>query len=157
MRNEQRLCCRRCCCRRLIGLERICGIIPAETWLRNSAPTRRRLRLALPNCLSQRDLLTVAAAPSKPSVDCRCGRPSEPLLHAPLPTMQLKCVWKFPPTRAVLLGTIDPDSVLCRLSKSDGVLNIILSFVVLYCQGDVSVHRVWRALKRDDTRAGQPD
>ena len=64
---------------------------------------------------------------------------------------------EVPPTRAVLLGTIDPDSVLCRLPKSDGVLNIILSFVVLYYQGDVSVHRVWRALKRANTRAGQPD
>ena len=70
--------------------------------------------------------------------------------------MQLKCVWKFPPTRAVLLGTIDPDSVLCRLPKSDGVLNIILSFVLCY-QGDVSVHHVWRVLKRDNTRASQPD
>ena len=49
---------------------------------------------------------------------------------------------EVPPTRAVLLGTIDPDSVLCRLPKSDGVLNIILSFVVLYYQGDVSVRRV---------------
>ena len=53
--------------------------------------------------------------------------------------MQLKGVWEFRPTRAVLLGTTDPGSVLYRLPKSDGVLNIILGFVVLYCQGEVSV------------------
>ena len=76
---------------------------------------------------------------------------------APLRPMQLKGVWEFRPTRAVLLGTTDPGSVLYRLPKSDGVLNIILSFVVLYYQGDVSVHRVWRALKRANARAGQPD
>jgi hypothetical protein len=51
--------------------------------------------------------------------------------------MQLSCVWEFQPTRAVLLGTTDPGSVLCRLPKSDGVLNIILGFVVLYYQGEV--------------------
>jgi hypothetical protein len=51
--------------------------------------------------------------------------------------MQLKCVWELRPTRAVLLGTTDPGSVLCRLPKSDGVLNIILGFVVLYYQGEV--------------------
>ena len=53
--------------------------------------------------------------------------------------MPLSCVWKFRPTRAVLLGTTDPGSVLYRLPKSDGVLNIILGFVVLYCQGEVTV------------------
>ena len=51
--------------------------------------------------------------------------------------MQLKGVWEFRPTRAVLLGTTDPDSVLYRLPKSDGVLNIILGFVVLFYEEEV--------------------
>ena len=51
--------------------------------------------------------------------------------------MQLSCVWKLRPTRAVLLGTLDPGSVLWRLPKSNGVLNIILGFVVLHYQGEV--------------------
>ena len=63
--------------------------------------------------------------------------------------MQLKCVWKLRPTRAVLLGTTDPGSVLYRLPKSDGVLNIILGFVVLYYKGEVQAQRVLGALMRD--------
>ena len=51
--------------------------------------------------------------------------------------MQLSCVWEFQPTRAVLLGTTDPGSVLCRLPKSDGVLTIILVFVVLFYEEEV--------------------
>ena len=51
--------------------------------------------------------------------------------------MQLKCVWELRPTRAVLLGTTDPGSVLYRLPKSDGVLNIILGFVVLFYEEEV--------------------
>ena len=51
--------------------------------------------------------------------------------------MQLKCVWEFRPTRAVLLGTTDPGSVLSLLPKSDGVLNIILGFVVLFYEEEV--------------------
>ena len=65
------------------------------------------------------------------------GPPPPP--NAPPNAMQLKCVWEFRPTRALLLGTTDPGSVLYRLPKSDGVLNIILRFVVLYCQGEVPV------------------
>ena len=38
---------------------------------------------------------------------------------APLSPMQLKRVWKYRPTRAVLLGTTDQGSVLYRLPKSD--------------------------------------
>ena len=61
---------------------------------------------------------------------------SEPPLRL-LPPMQLKCVWEFRPTRAVLLGTTDQGSVLCRLPKSDGVLKIILRFVVLFYEEEV--------------------
>merc|ERR1712086_1157312 len=57
---------------------------------------------------------------------------------APLPPMPLSCVWEFRPTRALLLGIIDPGSVLYRLPKSDGVLNIILGFVVLYYEREAS-------------------
>ena len=63
--------------------------------------------------------------------------------------MQLKCVWEFRPTRAVLLGTTDPGSVLYRLLKSDGVLNIILHFVVLFYEEEVLAQRVLGALMRD--------
>merc|ERR1712166_685101 len=52
--------------------------------------------------------------------------------------MQLKCVWEFRPTRAVLLGTTDQGSLLYRLPKSDGVLKIILDFVVLYYEEEAS-------------------
>ena len=51
--------------------------------------------------------------------------------------MQLECVWKLRPTRALLLGTTDPGSVLSLLPKSDGVLNIILGFVVLFYEEEV--------------------
>ena len=51
--------------------------------------------------------------------------------------MQLKCVWEFRPTRSLLLGTTDPGSVLSLLPKTDGVLNIILGFVVLYYEEEV--------------------
>ena len=74
---------------------------------------------------------------------------------APLRPMQLKGVWEFRPTRAVLLGTIDPGSVLYRLPKSDGVLNIILDFVVLYYEEEVLAERVLGALMRDHVCAGQ--
>ena len=69
--------------------------------------------------------------------------------------MQLKGVWEFRPTRAVLLGTIDPGSVLYRLPKSDGVLNIILGFVVLYYEEEVLAQRVLGELIRDYVCAGQ--
>ena len=69
--------------------------------------------------------------------------------------MQLKCVWEFRPTRAVLLGTIDPGSVLYRLPKSDGVLNIILGFVVLFYEEEVLAQRVLGELIRDYVCAGQ--
>merc|ERR1711865_482635 len=62
--------------------------------------------------------------------------------------MQLKCVWEFRPTRAVLLGTIDPGSVLYRLPKSDGVLNIILRFVVLYYEEEVSALDLFKEAKQ---------
>merc|ERR1711865_832602 len=62
--------------------------------------------------------------------------------------MQLKCVWEFRPTRAVLLGTIDPGSVLYRLPKSDGVLNIILGFVVLYYEEEASALDVFKGAKQ---------
>ena len=74
---------------------------------------------------------------------------------APLRPMQLKGVWEFRPTRAVLLGTTDPGSVLYRLPKSDGVLNIILGFVVLYYEEEVLTQRVLGELIRDNVCAGQ--
>ena len=69
--------------------------------------------------------------------------------------MQLKCVWKFRPTRAVLLSTTDPGSVLYRLPKSDGVLNIILGFVVLFYEEEVLAQRVLGELIRVNVCAGQ--
>ena len=68
--------------------------------------------------------------------------------------MQLKCVWEFRPTRAILLGTTDPGSVLYRLPKSDGVLNIILGFVVLYYEEEVLAQRVLGELIKDNVCAG---
>ena len=80
------------------------------------------------------------------------GPPPPP--NAPPNAIQLKCVWEFRPTRAVLLGTIDPGSVLYRLPKSDGVLNIILGFVVLYYEEEVLAQRVLGELMRDNVCAG---
>ena len=74
---------------------------------------------------------------------------------APLRPMPLSCVWKFRPTRALLLGTTDPGSVLYRLPKSDGVLNIILGFVVLYYEEEVLAQRLLGELIRDNVFAGQ--
>ena len=68
--------------------------------------------------------------------------------------MELKCVWEFRPTRVVLLGTTDPGSVLYRLPKSDGVMNIILGFVVLYYEEEVLAQRVLGELIRDNVCAG---
>ena len=61
--------------------------------------------------------------------------------------MQLKGVWKFRPTRALLLGTTDPGSVLYRLPNSDGVLNIILGFVVLFYEEVVLAQRAHHVLE----------
>ena len=71
------------------------------------------------------------------------------------PLRLLKGAWEFRPTRAVLLGTIDKGSVLYRLPKSDGVLNIILGFVVLYYAEEVLAQRVLDELIRDYVCAGQ--
>ena len=60
-------------------------------------------------------------------------------IEPPLPPMQLSCLWEFRLTRAVLLGTTDPGSVLYRLPNSNGVLNIILGFLVLFYQAEVPV------------------
>ena len=77
-----------------------------------------------------------AGATSSTATDgCLIQKPT-PVLLSP---MQLSCLRDCPPIRALLLGTTDPGSVLYRLPKSDGVLNIILRFVVLYCQGEVPV------------------
>merc|ERR1711865_1037321 len=62
--------------------------------------------------------------------------------------MQLKGVWKFRPTRDVMLGTTDPGSVLYRLPKSDGVLNIILGFVVLHYEEEISALDVFKEAMR---------
>ena len=72
------------------------------------------------------------------------GEARDKLLNSQGP-MQLSCPWEFRPTRAALLGTTDPGSVLCRLPKSDGVLNTIMRSVVLYYQRKVPVRTcvVW--------------
>ena len=53
------------------------------------------------------------------------------------PPLQQSRLWKIPPIRALLLGTTSQGSVLCQLPKSDGVLNIILGFVVLHYEHEV--------------------
>jgi len=49
-----------------------------------------------------------------------------------LPPLQRSGVWKFKLLRVVLLGTMDKDSILERLPKGDGVLDIVLGPVVVY-------------------------
>ena len=53
------------------------------------------------------------------------------------PPLQQSRLWKIPPIRALLLGTTSQGSLLCQLPKSDGVLNIILGFVVLHYEREV--------------------
>ena len=49
-----------------------------------------------------------------------------------LPPLQRSGVWKFKLVRIVLLGTADKGSILERLPKGDGVLDIVLGPVVVY-------------------------
>merc|ERR1712166_1082098 len=49
-----------------------------------------------------------------------------------LPPLKRSGVWKFKLVRIVLLGTTDKDSILERLPKGDGVLDIVLGPVVVY-------------------------
>merc|ERR1712166_699534 len=49
-----------------------------------------------------------------------------------LPPLQRSGVWKFKLLRIVLLGTADKGSILERLPKGDGVLDILLGPVVVY-------------------------
>ena len=51
-----------------------------------------------------------------------------------LPPLQRSGVWKFKLLRIVLLGTADKGSILERLPKGDGVLDIVLGPVVVYCE-----------------------
>ena len=48
-----------------------------------------------------------------------------------LPPLQRSSVWEFIPLRIVLLGTADKDSILARLPKGDGVLDVVLGPLVL--------------------------
>ena len=52
--------------------------------------------------------------------------------YSALPPLQRSGVWKFKLLRIVLLGTADKGSILERLPKGDGVLNIVLGPVVVY-------------------------
>jgi len=74
------------------------------------------------------------------------------LLSLPL---QQRCLWSISILRALLLGTTDQGSVLWRLPRSDGVLNIILDFVVLFYEEEVLAQRVLGELIRDNVCAGQ--
>merc|ERR1712166_1420946 len=49
-----------------------------------------------------------------------------------LPPLQRSGVWNFKLLRIVLLGTADKDSILERLPKGDGVLDIVLGPLVVY-------------------------
>ena len=49
-----------------------------------------------------------------------------------LPPLQRSGVWKFKLLRIVLLGTADKGSILERLPKGDGVLDVVLGPVVVY-------------------------
>merc|ERR1712166_65755 len=49
-----------------------------------------------------------------------------------LPPLKRSSVWKFKLLRIVLLGTADKGSILERLPKGDGVLDILLGPVVVY-------------------------
>ena len=55
-----------------------------------------------------------------------------------LPPLQRSSVWKFKPVRMVLLGTADKGSILARLPKGDGVLDIVLGPVVVYYELQVA-------------------
>ena len=91
-----------------------------------------------------------AGATSSTATDgCLIQKPTAVLLSP----MQLSCLRDCPPIRALLLGTTDPGSVLYRLPKSDGVLNIILRFVVLFYEEEVPA--LTCALIRDNVCAGQ--
>ena len=49
-----------------------------------------------------------------------------------LPPLQRSGVWKFKLLRIVLLGTMDKGSILERLPKGHGVLDVVLGPVVVY-------------------------
>ena len=51
---------------------------------------------------------------------------------AALPPLQRSGVWKFKLLRIVLLGTADKGSILERLPKGHGVLDVVLGPVVVY-------------------------
>ena len=55
-----------------------------------------------------------------------------------LPPLQRSSVWKFKPLRMVLLGTADKGSILARLPKGDGVLDIVLGPLVVYYELQVA-------------------
>ena len=55
-----------------------------------------------------------------------------------LPPLQRSDVWKFKLVRIVLLGTMDKGSILVRLPKGDGVLDIILGPIVVYYELQVA-------------------
>ena len=55
-----------------------------------------------------------------------------------LPPLQRSGVWKFKLLRIVLLGTADKDSILERLPKGHGVLDIVLGPLVVYYELQVA-------------------
>ena len=55
-----------------------------------------------------------------------------------LPPLQRSGVWKFKLLRIVLLGTMDKDSILERLPKGHGVLDIVLGPLVVYYELQVA-------------------
>ena len=55
-----------------------------------------------------------------------------------LPPLQRSGVWKFKLLRIVLLGTMDKGSILERLPKGHGVLDIVLAPVVVYYELQVA-------------------
>ena len=55
-----------------------------------------------------------------------------------LPPLQRSSVWKFKLLRVVLLGTADKGSILVRLPKGHGVLDVVLGPVVVYYELQVA-------------------
>ena len=61
-----------------------------------------------------------------------------------LPPLQRSSVWKFKRLRMVLLGTADKGSILARLPKGDGVLDILLGPLVVYYELQVTGPNVFK-------------